>query len=81
MDEGWTKLGSIPTYSLESDGMMHCCTDCARLDYQIINGVTRYRIFYPLHSTYYNVVRNPEYRTISRYGNYAYKAGPFYLNL
>ena len=81
MDEGWTSLGSIATYRIESDGVMHCCSDCARLDYQVVNGETRYRIFYPLESSYYNVVKNPEYRTNSRYGNYEFKAGHYYLNL
>lgn len=80
MDKGWTSLGSVPTYRVGSDGIMHCCTDCARLDYQVINGETRYRICYAL-SAYYNVVRNPEYGSSSRYGNYHYKAGPYYLNL
>ena len=81
LDRGWTSIGDVPTYRAESDGVMHCCIDCARLDYQVINGETRYRIFYPLDSRYYNIVRNPEYGTSSTYGRFQYKAGPYYLNL
>lgn len=81
MDKGWTSMGKIPTYRVESDGVMHCCSDCARLDYIVINGETRYRIYYPLESAYYNIVKNPEYGTNSRYGQFQYKAGSYYLNL
>ena len=81
IEKGWTHLGTIATYSIGSDGMMHCCSDCARLDYQIINGVTRYRIYYPLDNSYYNVFENPEYGTSSRFRSFKYKAGHYYLNL
>jgi len=80
MEKGWTHMGTIATYSLESDGRIHCCSDCARLDYQVVNGATRYRIFYPLESSYI-VFENPEYGTNSRFRDYKYKAGHYYLNL
>ncbi|MBR7027758.1 MAG: hypothetical protein IKI13_09360 [Bacteroidales bacterium] len=81
LEKGWSHMGDVPTYRLESDGSMYCCVDCARLDYQVINGETRYRIFYPLDDRYYNIVKNPEYGTNSAYGRFQFKAGPYYLNL
>lgn len=81
MDEGWTSLGHVTTYDQDSYGTVHSCSDCARLDYRVVNGETRYRIFYPLHSTYYNVTRNPNYGSSAWYGAYEYKAGNIYLNL